>query len=46
MFLALVFSKMAVNVSAKVPTLFHSNVFGVTFEISKFLSAKTFELQR
>ena len=36
---------VAVNVSAKVTTSFHI-VFGVTFEVSKFLSARTFELQR
>ena len=46
MFLIFVFSKVDVDVSAKVSTLFNSKIFGVTFEVSKFLSARTFELQR
>ena len=43
--MTIVFSKVAVSVSAKVSTSFHSKVFGVTFEVSKFLSARTLELQ-
>ena len=36
-----VFLKVTVNVSAKVSTLIHSKIFGVTFEVLKFLSART-----
>ena len=46
LFLPLVLSKVAVNVSAKMSTSFNAKIFGVTFEVSKFLSARTFELQR
>ena len=37
--------KVAVNVSAKVSTLFHLKVFGVIFEVSKILSARTFDFK-
>ena len=40
-----VFSKGASKVSTKVSTMLHSKVFEVNFEVSKFLSARTFELQ-
>ena len=44
--LTFVFSNVAVNVSSMVSTSFNSKIFGAAFEVSKFLSARTFELQR